>query len=180
MPPSPLAEWDNFYVIVGSAAAGLTGLTFVVISLAADARRVSMAGLRTFVTPTIVHFGAILALSAYLTVPHQTVVSLCAGIAAAGIAGLLYIGAVTVTMRGVTAQYVPVQEDWLWNAIIPAVAYIGLIVMAVVSWHELERGLYGVAAVCVVLLFTGIHNAWDVAVWNSVKKVNEATPPDPK
>jgi len=31
MPKSPLAEWDNFYVIVGSAAAGLTGLTFVVM-----------------------------------------------------------------------------------------------------------------------------------------------------
>ena len=122
MPLSPLAEWDNFYVIVGSAAAGLTGLTFVVISLAGDARRVSIAGLRTFVTPTIVHFGAVLALSAYLTVPHQTVVSLCAGLAVAGVAGLIYISAVTLAMRGVSAQYVPVHEDWLWNSIIPAVA----------------------------------------------------------
>jgi hypothetical protein len=35
MDSSPLAGWDNFYVIAGSSAAGLTGLTFIVISLAA-------------------------------------------------------------------------------------------------------------------------------------------------
>jgi hypothetical protein len=106
--------------------------------------------------------------------------SLCIGLAAAGVAGVAYIGAVAVAMRAVTAHYVPVQEDWIWNAIIPALAYFGFIAMAVVCWHELERGLYGVAAVCVLLLFTGIHNAWDVAVWNSIKKVNETDPPGRK
>ena len=30
---SPLAPWQNFYVIIGSAAAALTGLMFVVITL---------------------------------------------------------------------------------------------------------------------------------------------------
>ena len=49
--------------------------------------------------------------------------------------------------------------------------------MAVICWRDLERGLFGVAAVCVLLLFTGIHNAWDVAVWNSIRKVNDAEPP---
>ena len=37
MATSLLAEWDNFYVIAGSSAGGLTGLTFVVIALASDA-----------------------------------------------------------------------------------------------------------------------------------------------
>jgi hypothetical protein len=27
--------------------------------------------------------------------------------------------------------------------------------------------MYGVAAVCVALVFVGIHNAWDIAVWNT-------------
>ena len=34
-----LEGWDNFYVILGSAAAGLIGLTFVVIALLSDVRR---------------------------------------------------------------------------------------------------------------------------------------------
>ena len=33
----PLPTWQNFYVIIGSAAAALTGLTFVVITLIAGA-----------------------------------------------------------------------------------------------------------------------------------------------
>ena len=35
---SPLATWQNFYVIIGTAAARLPGLTFVVITLIAGAR----------------------------------------------------------------------------------------------------------------------------------------------
>ncbi len=173
MSPSPLAEWDYFYVIVGSAAAGLTGLTFVVISLAAESERVSLLGLRTFVTPTIVHFCAVLALAAHLSAPHQTVMSLCIGLAVAGVAGIVYVGFVAAAMRGVATLYVPVGEDWTWNALIPALAYLGLLAMAIVCWRDVEGGLHGVAVISVVLLFTGLHNAWDVAVWNSIKKKDE-------
>ena len=60
-----LEGWDNYYVIVGSAAAGLTGLTFVVIALAADAHRVRLAGLRAFTTPIVIHFGSVLLISAH-------------------------------------------------------------------------------------------------------------------
>ena len=35
----PLTEWETFYVIIGSSAAALTGLMFVVIALNAEARR---------------------------------------------------------------------------------------------------------------------------------------------
>lgn len=170
MTPSPLADWDNFYVIVGSAAAGLIGLTFVVISLAADAKRVTTDGLRTFVTPTIVHFGVVLALAAYLSAPHQSVTSLCVGFGVTGLAGLGYVIAVGAAMRRVHALYVPVGEDWIFNAVIPGLSYAALIAMAFVCPRDLEVSLYGVAVVTVVLLFTGMHNAWDVAVWNSIKK----------
>ena len=33
----PLHEWERFYVIVGTSAAALTGLMFVVIAVVADA-----------------------------------------------------------------------------------------------------------------------------------------------
>ena len=40
MPPElpPLTEWETFYVIIGSSAAALTGLQFVVIALGAEAK----------------------------------------------------------------------------------------------------------------------------------------------
>jgi len=37
--PSILAHWESFYVIVGSSAAALTGLMFVVITLIADSKQ---------------------------------------------------------------------------------------------------------------------------------------------
>ena len=174
MPLSPVADWSNFYVIVGSAAGGLTGLTFVVIVLSAGVNRVNATGVHAYLTPTIVHFGTVLAMAAYLSVPRQTAISLCIGFAAAGAAGLLYCAVVARRFRRFSTQYVPANEDWLWNVIVPAVVYGTLLAMAGISWHRLDRGLYGVGAASVALLFIGIRNSWDVAVWNSVKKRSDA------
>jgi hypothetical protein len=71
---SPLAPWQNFYVIIGSAAATLTGLLFVVITLSAGVRvRVSSPGgtIRAFSTPNVVHFCAALLVAAILSAPWQ-------------------------------------------------------------------------------------------------------------
>src|SRR5579864_5026772 len=60
---TPLATWQNFYVIIGSAAATLTGLMFVVITLIAQLRvQVSSdsGGIAVFSTPNVFHFGAAL------------------------------------------------------------------------------------------------------------------------
>jgi lipid-A-disaccharide synthase-like uncharacterized protein len=172
-----LADWSNFYVIVGSAAAGLTGLTFVVITLSAEANRASAVGLRTFVTPTIVHFGAALALAAFLSVPHLALLSLSVAFGAGGLAGLLYIGAVSAAMRSIKRHYIPVREDWLWNVIAPALVYAALLGASLILWYTLEQALYVVAAVSVALLFIGIRNAWDVAVWNSSHKGQHSPEP---
>lgn len=171
---SSLADWDNFYVIIGSSAAGLTGLTFVVIALAADMHRVTTTGLRAFVTPTIVHFGTVLALAAFLSVPRQNVMSLSLGFGAAGIAGLIYAGITAASMRRHTSDYVPVREDWLWHVILPTLVYGALLAIAFLIWRRPEQSLYGVAASATLLLFIGIHNAWDVAVSISVRKQKDS------
>src|ERR1700751_2517719 len=69
-----LARWDNFYVIVGSAAGALIGLQFVVLTLIADRppAGAEQAG-AAFGSPTIVHFGTVLFLSALLHAPWQTI-----------------------------------------------------------------------------------------------------------
>jgi hypothetical protein len=168
--PPMLAGWDNFYVIIGSSAAGLTGLTFVVIALAADARRVSMTALRAFVTPTIVHFGAALTLAAFMSLPGQRALSLSLGLGCGAVAGLIYMAFVAASMRRIGNAYVPVREDWIWNAGVPALTYALLLSLALTLWRWPEPSHYGIAAVSLLLLFIGIRNAWDVAVWNSVQK----------
>jgi hypothetical protein len=175
MTTSLVAEWDNFYVITGSSAAGLTGLTFVVIALSADAKRVSIDGLRAYVTPTIVHFGAVLALAVYLSMPHQGMLSLSVGFGAAGAAGLAYIAHIARNIRRVASDYAPVHEDWLWNVVLPGIVYGALLALAFLIWRLPDPSMYGAAVVSILLMFIGIHNAWDIAVWNTVRNRNDST-----
>ncbi|HXB57745.1 MAG TPA: hypothetical protein VN461_23490 [Vicinamibacteria bacterium] len=178
---SALTDWANFYVITGSAAAGLMGLTFVVIALAANGRGMTSSGMRAFVTPTIVHFGTVLALAAFLSVPRQNLTSLSLAFGAAGVAGLIYGVLVGVSMRRLGSRYVPVGEDWLWHVSLPTLVYGALLVMAFLIRRRVEQSLYGVATISMLLLFIGIHNAWDVAVSISVsRKPDPSKTPEPR
>jgi hypothetical protein len=57
LPVDPtLSRWENYYVIVGSAAAALIGIQFVVITLIGSLQqRTSAESIRAFGTPTVVH-----------------------------------------------------------------------------------------------------------------------------
>ncbi len=71
---SVLPTWYSFYVLVGSAAATLTGLMFVVATLIAGVRvRVPSPSeaFATFNTPNVVHFCAALLVAAILSAPWQ-------------------------------------------------------------------------------------------------------------
>ena len=161
-----LADWGNFYVIIGSAAAGLTGLMFVVITLGAESQTVrSEKGLRAFVTPTVVHFCIALVVAVYLSSPGQTPASIGAGSAILGIAGLLYVAG-AMFIAGGLREYQPVQSDWIWHGAFPIIGYIVFLVVAVVvCTGHVTGGLKVLAADTVFILLTAIHNAWDAAVW---------------
>ncbi len=172
-----LEGWDNFYVILGSAAAGLIGLTFVVIALLADVRPAHPAGMKGYITPTIVHFGTVLALAAYMSVPHQTVLSLSAGLAICGIGTVIYTAVIANNVRRFATQYVPVVEDWIWHVILPAFDYSTLLAMAFLVWYRLQLALYCIAAALTLLLLIGIHNAFDVAVSVTARKQKDDDQP---
>lgn len=63
-----LAGWANFYVIIGSSAGALTGLQFVVMTLIAELPTPGTTqDVRAFGTPTVVHFGTALLVSAIMS-----------------------------------------------------------------------------------------------------------------
>jgi len=163
------AEWETFYVIIGSSAAALTGLQFVVIALSADLKIGASAEMETFATPTIVHFCAVLLIAAILSVPRQTAASLATCLTVEGFAGTLYTTIVAFRIRR-QMRYVPVLEDQIWHVVLPLLAYATLFVSGVSAyWHEVGA-LYVIAAAALLLLLIGIHNAWDGAVYISMQK----------
>ena len=155
------SAWESFYVIVGSSAAALTGLQFVVIALVADTRaRSSPETIGAFGTPTVVHFCAVLLVSAVLSAPWHTLSSVAVILGVAGIAGLVYSFLVTRRARRQTG-YKPVFEDWLWHSALPFAAYAMLLIAGISLTLHVSGSLYAIGAVALILLFVGIHNAWD-------------------
>ncbi len=164
---TPLAGWQNFYVIVGSSAGALIGLQFVVMALLADMPRTAasaQAG-HAFATPNIVHFGMALFLSAELNAPWRSLTAAAIVWGVSGMAGVLYCVIVTRRMRTQTA-YQPELEDWLFHSILPIVAYLMLAASAFGAGSYARQALFAVAAAALLLLFIGIHNAWDAATYH--------------
>ncbi|HEY3808794.1 MAG TPA: hypothetical protein VGL50_02555 [Steroidobacteraceae bacterium] len=174
----PVEAWSNFYVIAGSSAGGLTGLTFVVIALVADAHAVRMTGLRAFITPTIIHFSSALLLSALLNVPGQSRLSAAICLGAIGLWGVLYTANTALHVRRLNSDYTADAGDWSWNVLLPLVCYAALLLAGLIMSLHTVLALYITAAVTVLLLFTGIHNAWDIAVWFTAERPGARNDPN--
>jgi hypothetical protein len=173
---SELDDWESFYVIVGAAAGALIGLQFVVMTLIAErpplrAKEVGAA----FATPTIVHFSAVLFLAALLRVPWQAIAfpAVLWGLMGAG--GVAYA---VITARRVRTQttYRPDFEDWLFIVLLPAAGYALLVAAAFAAPFHGPEALFALGAAALLLLFIGIHNAWDgVAYHVFVKRPDVGT-----
>ena len=164
---TPLAGWENFYVIVGSSAGALIGLQFIAITLIADmpaVRGQDEAG-AAFATPTIIHFSVVLFLSAILSVPWHDPANAALLLLFTGITGIIYQLIVVRRMRS-QGVYKPEFEDWLFHALLPFVAYMVLAGAAFAMRRDTDRGLFGIAASALLLLFIGVHNTWDAVVYH--------------
>jgi hypothetical protein len=158
---SPLTTWVNFYIIIGSAAATLTGLMFVVITLSARVPdRRSSEAFGAFATPTVVHFGIALLVAASLSAPWQELWTAGLLLGLCGLGGVTYVVIVLRRTRRQT-DYQPVLEDWLWHTVFPLVSYTALVVAAIVLAGNPVPALFFIGAGTLLLLFIGIHNAWD-------------------
>jgi hypothetical protein len=156
-----LDAWDSFYVIVGSSAGALIGLQFVVMTLIAERppRRAGEAS-TVFGTPTVVHFGTALLLSALLRAPWPGIAAAGAAAGIVGAGGLAYT-LLTARRMYVQTAYAPDFEDWLCHALLPLIAYATLPASAFAALSFPHEGLFGMGGATLLLLFIGIHNAWD-------------------
>ncbi len=166
---SPLATWQTFYVLIGSAAATLTGLVFVVITLVAGNQlRRSSAPTAAFNSPNVVHFCLALLVAAILCAPWQVLWNASLLLGLCGLGGVIYV---VIVLRRVRQQtdYTPVLEDWLWHTVFPLVSYSGLVVAALLLPIDPAPALFVIAAATVLLLFIGIHNTWDNVTYVAIE-----------
>ena len=163
-----LDGWQNFYVILGSSSAALTGLMFVATAILTDFRGTEEQ-LEAFGTPTVVHFSAALLQSLVLTAPWRTMLALRLTIGLLSLTGIVYVMIVTHRARQ-QSGYAPVFEDWLFHAILPLAAYIGGVLAAVLLPHWPAELMFVFAVAAVLLLVVGLHNAWDTVTFILVRR----------
>ena len=169
-----LSNWQNFYMIMGTAAATLTGLMFVATSLVAGIEThvpTANAGISAYNTPTVVHFSAVLLLAGIFSAPWQTfsILSLLLGLLGLGM--VLYSIIVMRRLRRVP-YYQSTLEDWSWYLAFPLLAQVGLIVAAFMLSGNPVAALYIVGAAMILLLLAGIRNAWDMVTFLAVERAH--------
>jgi hypothetical protein len=169
--PSALRAWESFYVIVGSSAGALTGLQFVVLTLISESGMLRGSGetLSAFGTPNVVHFCAALLVSAIFSAPWGGLGPPGVALALCGAAGFIY--SVAVLRRALRQRdYKPVLEDWIWHAALPLLAYAALVHAGFELRRDSSDTLYIVGGATLLLVFIGIHNAWDTVTYVMVER----------
>ena len=158
--------WSEYFFMIGSSAAALIGLMFVVVTLTAGRERNELErGIKLYSTPIVRHLGVVLVLSgaaiAPVTTPRMLGVA-CLIVGAAGVAYGIRI-AVGIVRSELAANFR--GYDATWYGIAPAVAYLaiggsGLAMLSGRSWAAA-----GIAAGLMALLLVSIHNEWDLVTY---------------
>ena len=181
MPPS-VAElfhgWHDFFLLLGTASATLVGLMFVAASIGATVFNEDHRGaLQAFITPTVVHFAAVLFACLVNTMPIHSWESLGALLAAGGLAGVAYGGRVLMQLI-VRHRFNVDLVDRMYYALIPMVAYLLALSAAILGFLHIAASAYVMAAALLVLMVAGLRNAWDMMLWIMIKVPGGTPPPD--
>jgi hypothetical protein len=154
-------------MITGSAGAALTGLMFVAIAVMTQVRReISRDGVGAFSTPTVVHLSAVIVISAVLSMPWPDPRLLQVCLLTGALVGLIYVVMIVRRFRRSTA-YRPDREDWAWHGAIPWVSYLALGLGGLLFAGAASVSLYLLGAAILLLMLTGIHNAWDMVAYTT-------------
>jgi len=159
--------WSNFFFLVGSAAAGLIGLMFVIVTLMAGVERSrALRSQALYMTPTIAHFGAVFAISAVSLAPGLSLREAACLFGLLALLGLACAGrAVIGFARPTSGAMSPHWSDFWLYAALPAALYATLVVVAVGVWKHADWASRTQAALLLALLLLGIRNAWDLVSW---------------
>ena len=158
--------WHEFYGLVGTAAATLVGLMFVAASVGQRVfTQERQVGLRTFLSPTVVAFTVILAISliVVLPTPHWQVPS--ALLVSIGLFGVVYSWSVWRRMvrEGIVKSID--LEDRVYYTVVPAAAYLMTAFAGVMLGVDQNAACVVLAGGVCLLLLAGIRNAWDMTTW---------------
>jgi hypothetical protein len=158
--------WEEYFFMVGSSAAALIGLMFVVVTLTAGRERDQLEhGKHLYTSPIVWHLGVVLLLSGGAIAPTITgkvYAAVSGGFALLGIA--IGIRNAVGIARGQVATPGP-GFDLFWYGLAPALVYGGLGWSAAGIFYGYAWAPSAVAASLMALLLVSIHAEWDLVTF---------------
>jgi hypothetical protein len=159
-------DWGDYFFMLGSSAAALIGLMFVVVTLTAGRDRGEVeGGKRLYTSPVVWHLAIVMVLSGATIAP--TMGPRFFG-ATAGMLAVLGVGIGIRNAAGISRAQLSGAEsgfDIWWYGIIPAVVYVGLGVASLGVFRALDWGPSAFAAALMALLLVSIHAEWDLVTY---------------
>jgi hypothetical protein len=163
-----LRDWQNFYILTGTASATLIGLLFVAISISMGSNlslRQASTSLRTFVEPTLLYYVQVLAISCVAIMP---------------LPNPLLLGVLLIVL-GCLDLFLPMKVSWrilllhrdeardvvhlIWHIALPLLAGVIYIGSAIALLIGLPFAPGGISLVDLLCLAIGLRNSWALTVW---------------
>jgi hypothetical protein len=171
-----LHDWHDFYVLVGTASATLVGLMFVAASIGSSIfNEEHRAPMRAFITPTVVHFAAVLFTCLLATIPTHSWRTLGGLLEAVAFFGLIYCLRIVVQVI-IRHRFNVDFIDGLFYALIPVLGYLLVLTAAVLLLMQSAVSADLMAAGLLTLLLAGIRNAWDMMLWIVIRAPSSRAP----
>src|SRR5580704_3836175 len=153
------AGWENFFVAEVGAAAALTGLLFVAVSINL-AQILAVAHLPDRAAETLVVLGGALAVATFGLVPDQGHVALGCEVGATG----LLVWGTTVRTQWRSYRYVDARQ-WLARRVVGTqLATLPFVVGGALLVRGSRSALYWVVAGVLASFASGMQNAWVLLV----------------
>ncbi|MBF6595031.1 MAG: hypothetical protein IVW51_11380 [Thermaceae bacterium] len=167
-----LSQWQSFYLLMGTAAATLIGLMFVVVTFGANSvTRENAATVRAFIDPPFNHFFVVLVVAALLLMPLKALTVPATVFMLLGLAQLVVWFRSLGQLKQASQNESLDAADWFWYSLLPLTGHILLVGSAILLLLSLNQALIGLATAGLLLLAVGIQNAWDTVIWIALREV---------
>jgi hypothetical protein len=163
-----LVEWQTFYFTAGGASATLVGLMFVAISLGLPlASTVTGNDIKTFASPSILHFVSVMLLAFAMIVPSYTATGMAVVLLLGGVPGLILGMRYVRMLFGAARRHQDFNpNDWLFQIILPSAGFILILLAApAFAFEQWSLGFIALCLATVALMLCGIINTWAMVIW---------------
>ncbi len=166
-----LHDWQNFYILTGTAAATLTGLLFIAVSIGSNLPlQQTMNNLRTFVNPTLFYYVQVLFVSCFTLMPLSSLFIFSGVIAILGLVNVFLALKIFWRMRVLHDINEIDLGHWVWHILLPVISGLILVSSSIGFFFVEQLAMLGLSIAVLLYLGIGLRNTWELTIWLALRR----------